>query len=159
MNTLLVYFSLEGNTKFIAEKIAKVINADVVSLTTSKAYPTEGFKKYFWGGKSVVFNDTPQLTTPPVDLTHYKSVIIGTPVWVGTYAPPIKTFINQNRISGKRVAFYACHGGGGAEKCFKNLRQALSDNIIIGEATFKDPQNDKEINASKAVEWALSLDL
>ena len=39
MSTLVVYFSFNGNTKMIAEKIAETINADVVELKTSKEYP------------------------------------------------------------------------------------------------------------------------
>lgn len=54
-STLVVYFSFDGNTKLIAEKIGETLNADVVELKTSKKYPTEGIGKYFWGGKSVVF--------------------------------------------------------------------------------------------------------
>ena len=40
MSTLVVYFSLDGNTKFIAETIAETINADMIELKTSKKYPT-----------------------------------------------------------------------------------------------------------------------
>lgn len=55
MSTLIVYFSLEGNTKFISEKISETISADIVSLNVIKKYPTEGFKKYFWGREKCYF--------------------------------------------------------------------------------------------------------
>lgn len=47
MSTLVVYFSFTGSTKFIAEKIAETMNADIAQLKTSKEYPADGFKKYF----------------------------------------------------------------------------------------------------------------
>lgn len=88
MSTLIVYFSLDGNTKFIAEKIAETINADIIELKTNKKYPTEGFGKYFWGGKSVIFGEKPKLTNNNIDLNLYDAIIIGTPVWAGSFTPP-----------------------------------------------------------------------
>ena len=50
MKNLVIYYSLEGNTKLIAENIAKKIDADILELKTKKEYHKTGFKKYFWGG-------------------------------------------------------------------------------------------------------------
>ena len=61
MKNLVVFYSLEGNTKFIASQIAKKVNADILELKTKKEYPNKGFKKYFWGGRSVLFNQKPEL--------------------------------------------------------------------------------------------------
>lgn len=47
MKNLVVFYSLEGNTKFIASQIAKKVNADILELKTKKEYPNKGFKKYF----------------------------------------------------------------------------------------------------------------
>lgn len=144
MSTLVVYFSFNGNTKMIAEKIAETINADVVELKTSKEYPTEGFRKYFWGGKSVIFGEEPELTNERIDLNRYDTIIIGTPVWAGSFAPPIKSFISQSKISGKRIALFASHGGGGAEKCFTRLKKVLPGNEFFGEIDFVEPKRKPE---------------
>lgn len=40
MKVAVVYFSLEGNTKYVAEKIAKVLDADMIQLIPVKEYPT-----------------------------------------------------------------------------------------------------------------------
>ncbi len=157
MSTLIVYFSLDGNTKFISEKISETINADIISLKTRKKYPTEGFKKYFWGGKSVILGDKPKLSNEHVDLNFYETIIIGTPVWSGTFAPPIKTFLSQYKIENKRVALFACHGAGQAEKCFRKIKEAIPKNEFVGEIDFVEPNRHPEESASKAVKWAESL--
>ncbi len=157
MSTLVVYFSFEGNTKFIAEKIAETISADIVELKTSKKYPAEGFGKYFWGGKSVIFGEKPKLINKRIDLKRYDVIIIGTPVWAGSFTPPIKSFISQYKIQGKRIALFACHGGGGAEKCFEKLKKALPGNEILCETDFIEPKKKPEENSSKAVRWAEGL--
>ncbi|WP_312694301.1 flavodoxin family protein [Caproiciproducens sp.] len=159
MSTLVVYFSFDGNTKFIAEKIAETISADVIELNTSKKYPTQGFRKYFWGGKSVIFGEKPKLTNEDIDLSRYETIMIGTPVWAGSYAPPVKSFISQYKIHGKRIALFASHGGNGAEKCFARLKEALPDNQFIGETAYVEPKKSPEESSAKALRWAKGLTL
>lgn len=157
MSTLVVYFSFTGSTKFIAEKIAETMNADIAQLKTSKEYPADGFKKYFFGGKSVIFGEKPDLVNEPIDWNRYDTIIIGTPVWAGSFAPPIKSFISQYKIRGKRIALFASHGGGGAKKCFAKLKKELSGNEFICEIDFVEPKKNREENTSKAVKWARSI--
>lgn len=157
MATLVVYFSFEGNTKLIAETIAETVGADLAELKTSKEYPKQGFQKFFWGGRSVLFGEKPELTNSPIDLSRYDTIMIGTPVWVGSFVPPLKTFLSKYRITGKRIALFACHGGGGAKKCMANIKAAIPENDFIGEIEFQDPRKKPEENAAKAVEWAKIL--
>lgn len=156
MRTLVVYFSFDGNTKFIAEKIAESLSADIIELKTSKKYPTEGFCKYFWGGKSVIFGEKPKLTNERIDLDLYETIIIGTPVWASSFAPPIKSFISQYKIQDKRIALFASHGGGGAEKCFIKLKEALSGNKFIGEKDYVEPKGKLE-SSEDVVRWTAGL--
>lgn len=157
MSTLVVYYSLDGNTQFIAEKVAGTISADIIGLKTGKKYPTEGFWKYFWGGKSVIFGEKPKLINESVDLNRYETIIIGTPVWAGSYTPPVKSFISQYKLEGKRIALFASHGGGGAEKCFAQLKKALPGNTFIGETDYAEPKKSPEESSAKAVGWAMGL--
>ncbi len=46
MNTLIVYYSPEGNTNYVAMKIADAIGADTLRLFTKKAYVDEGFSGF-----------------------------------------------------------------------------------------------------------------
>jgi len=155
-SALVVYFSFEGNTKLIAEKIGETLNADVIELKTSKKYPTEGIGKFFWGGKSVVFGDKPTLTNESIDLSHYDTIIIGTPVWAGSFAPPIRSFVNDYKIVNKKIAIFASHGGGGAAKCFAKLKEALPENKFVGEIAFVEPKKNPE-SIDSAAKWAAAL--
>lgn len=157
MKTLVVYFSFEGNTKLIAEKIAETLNADIMELQTSKNYPTGGLQKYLWGGRSVIFGEKPELVNKSIDLKQYEAILMGMPVWAGSFAPPVKSFISQYAIQGKRVGLFACHGGGGARKCFTKLKKELSGNEFIGEIDFVEPKKSPEANLTKAVKWARGL--
>lgn len=158
MSTLVVFYSLEGNTKYISEIIAKELNTDLLEIKTKMAYPTQGFKKYFWGVKSIIFKETPKFTNLNIDLSGYSNIILGTPIWGGTYAAPFNTFLKQYKFKGKKVALFACCGGGGTEKSFKSFKDILWDNEFVGDTSFVEPLRNKEESKKKAVEWAKSLE-
>ena len=67
MKTIIVYYSLEGNTDYAAGKIAGAIGADTLRISPKKAYPTGGFSKFFWGAKARSWERRPNLS--PMRLT------------------------------------------------------------------------------------------
>lgn len=160
MKTLVVFYSLEGNTKFIADVIAKHLQADTLELKTAKPFPIKGFKKFFKGGMSVVFKQKPKLDNKDIDLNPYDNIIIGTPVWAGSYSSPVNSFIKQYPFTGKKVGVFLCSGGGGVEKCCSNIKKALPGNSFIGEIDFVEPLKRGREEAFKAsVQWCENLSL
>ena len=126
MKTLIVYFSLEGNTKWAVEQIAAKLPADTLALVPKSAYPDKGFKKFLWGGKSALMKETPELESYIVDITQYERIIFATPIWAGTFAPPLRTFIQSEDLTGKEFALVACSGGGSPDKAFASLKALLN---------------------------------
>lgn len=158
MKTVIIFYSLGGYTKYISEILAKELNADLVELKTKNEYPPSGFRKYIWGGKTVILKKKPELTNDKIDLGPYENILIGTPVWARTYATPLGTFFSQYEVRGKNVAVFACHVGGGADRCFKKLRLELKDNHFISQTDFVNPlMKNKDKSSKKAVSWAKSL--
>ena len=76
MKNLVIFYSLEGNTRLIANTIAKSINADILEVRTKKKYQDKGFRKYFFGGKDVLFKVKPQLEE--IDKNRIRKVRIYT---------------------------------------------------------------------------------
>lgn len=158
MHILVVYYSMDGNTKWIAEGLAKELGADLAELKLKKEFPREGFQKYFRAGGSAYFKACPKLKNPKIDTSRYEMMVLGMPIWAGNCASPINTFLKQNRLSGKKIACFACHAGGGAEKCFARLRRKLAGNKIVGEIDFCSPLTNEKMKAmEKAVAWARQL--
>ncbi|URZ03122.1 flavodoxin family protein [Clostridium felsineum] len=156
MKNLIVFYSLEGHTRFIANIIESIVKADLLELKPEKEVPKTGFKKYLWGGKSAIFKEKPTLKNKIPDIKEYDNIIIGTPVWAGTYAPPVNTFIADTLIKGKNIAFFACHGGGDAKKCFDKLTEELKDNTVLGTIDFKEPTDEDKENITKEIEKWIS---
>lgn len=100
MRTAIVYYSMSGNTKYVADKIADGIKdlgeVDIIKIEPKKAFPDKGAKKFFWGGKSAVMGETPALEPYEFSIEKYDRIIFGTPVWASTFVYPFRTFINEN---------------------------------------------------------------
>ncbi len=152
MKTAIVYYSMSGNTTYVAEKLASALNADLIPLVPVKAYPDSGFKKFFWGGKSAVMGEKPKLEPYTFDTAAYDLVILGAPVWAGTFAPPLRTFIHEQRdaLQGKRLAaFFCCSGGPG--KVLEKLRAYLEvqperELILIDPKDKPSPETNKTLD-------------
>lgn len=145
MKTLVVYYSLEGNTEYVAEQIKEATGADLLKLVPKKAYHDKGFAKFFWGGKSAIMAEKPALEAYDVDLTAYERIIFGFPVWASTFTPPIRTFIEDNKdgLKGKKLAAFACQSGSGAEKAFAKLAKTVGIDDFEKKAIFIDPKAKK----------------
>lgn len=153
MKNALVYYSLNGNTAYAAERIAKKLGAELISIEPEKAYPDKGLKKFFHGGKSALKNETPKLKPYRFDGENYERIIFGTPVWASNIAPPLRSFIKENGASleGKRFAAFVCLSGSGAVKAMDKLKACLGVNELEAELALIDPkdkpqdENDKRI--------------
>ena len=141
MKVAIVYYSQSGNADFVANGIAKHLDADLIRIEPSKAYPDKGFKKFFWGGKSAVMGETPKLIPYKFDAKKYDTVILGYPVWASTFAPPIRTFVADNKeaLQSKKIAAFATSSGGAAEKSFVKLTALLKTENLAATLSLVDP--------------------
>ena len=147
---LIVYYSLEGNTQFAAEKIAAELGCGTLRLSPEKAYPTGKVTKFLWGGKSAVMAETPALEPYDFDAAKYDRIVFGFPVWASNIAPPLRTFIRDNDLKGKKFAAFACQAGNGAGKAFEKLSGLLGASldetlVLIDPKARPDAQNDRKI--------------
>ena len=138
-NTAIVYYSLDGNTDRIAKRIAEKTGATLVRLEPKRAYPRKGLKKFFIGGRDAIFGAEPELKDPLPDFAPCKNVVIGTPVWASRPAPPVTAFLKRAKLGGKRIALFACSGGGSAETCLNKMEALLRGNTIAVRASFVNP--------------------
>lgn len=132
-----VYYSLDGHTHFVVEKIKERLACTVIRLRLQKEFSTEHtFLKYFWAGKSSVFHEKPVLKNPKMDLDSYDTLIIATPVWAGNLSSPVRSFLASRSFDGKRVFLVATNSGGSFKKCFATMEKLLPTATIIRETGF-----------------------
>lgn len=153
MKILVVYYSLEGHTKSLAEAIAKETGAELLRIEPKKDIPTTGFGKYLKGGSQVVRKVQPELMPVETDPTEYDLLFIGSPVWAGQYAPALRTFLNQWQLQDKKIALFVSHRGAKGTSLVR-LAYSLSGNEILDQKDFFEKADDYPASAG---EWAAQI--
>lgn len=151
-----VYYSMSGNTEYVAKHISENMDVDLIKIVPKKAYRDKGFTKFIWGGKSAVMGEKPALENYEFDDTKYDCVIIGTPVWASTFVPPIRTFVNDNKdkLIDKKIAVFISYSGGGAEKAIEKLKEYIGIDDFEAELILIDPKDkESEENIKKIKEF------
>jgi len=131
---LVVCFSLTGNTRLVAKTMAKEINADYAEIVPLKQYPLRGAYLYIKGGKEAVFKSEPALEEGTVRYEDYDLIIVGTPVWAGTMAPPLRTFLKSPALRGKKLFLFCTHGSGPGS-CLRDMRE-IAQGEVVGDCDF-----------------------
>ncbi len=78
---MIIYYSLTGNTKSIAEKIRKKTGGDVFEIQTVRAYPPEYSATTEEAKRELQTGDLPALKKNPPDMSSYDLILVGSPVW------------------------------------------------------------------------------
>ncbi|MBQ7235177.1 MAG: NAD(P)H-dependent oxidoreductase [Kiritimatiellae bacterium] len=111
------------NTATVAQWIAKHAGATLFVLEMAEPYPEPYFSTLKAAYKDFKAGTLPALKDIP-DLDGYDVVFLGSPIWYGTYAMPVGTFLKANPLAGKTVAPFCTHGGGGAGRFAADLQKA-----------------------------------
>ena len=153
MKNLIVYYSYEGNTEEIVKGMQDVIKADVLKLVPKKEKKTKSLFRFVWGGIQVYMTKKPELEEYNIDLSKYDNIIIGSPCWFGTFAPPINTFLLDNKLENKNIYLLVCNGGN-LRNTWKNYKELLKENKIVSTLDLIYPiKNGIEEAKNEANEW------
>lgn len=153
MKNLIVYYSYEGNTEGLVKGLESEIEADVLKLSPKNEKKTKSLFRFVWGGIQVYMTKKPELEEYKIDLSEYENIIIGSPCWFGTYAPPVNTFLSENKIEGKNIYLFVCNGGN-LRNTWKNYEDALKGNRIVSKLDLLYPiKNGIESAKEKTNKW------
>lgn len=121
---LVTYYSQTSNTKAVAEEIAKKLGADIEEIVAVNPYDGDFNATIERGLKELEQGILPEIKPIAADISKYDVVFIGFPVWFGTYAPPISTFLENADLSGKKIFPFCTFGSGGLESSTADLAKA-----------------------------------
>ena len=125
MKKAVVFYSLSGNTQAAAKEIAEGIGADLIELKLVKPFPTEKSKQLALGGMQAMFGMKPAIQELSKNIKEYDVLILGTPIWAGTIAAPVHSFLNKYQVLDKIVAVFTFSGGGANKRCIAKLSKRL----------------------------------
>ena len=150
MRTVIVFYSLFGMTKTVAEKLAIDLWFDLVEIKT------ENEIKKFNLGSLLAMTIRGKLNLPqrlmPIDaeLSEYDCIIFGIPWFYGQCANPMRMFIKQFKVVNKNVGYFIV-GNKPAHKAHDELKLFLKNNIVFLATSFNDigPDFDNAIHRLK----------
>lgn len=153
-NTVVLYYSLEGTTKKVAEYIARQIGADIAEVKPLKEIKAKGFLKYVLGGGQVIWKKKPALKPLTVNLEDYDTVLLGTPIWAGTLTPPILSLLERGYLKNKKIAYFYCHKGGADQAVEKAQALIEKHNAFISAFSCANVVENWENLQERVLAWA-----
>ena len=121
---LVLYYSQTGNTKAVAQEIANKLGADIEEITMVDPYDPDFQATIDRCKKDQEQGVLPEIQPVKADIANYDVIFLGYPVWFGTYAPPVTSFLNNADFSGKKIVPFCTFGSGGLESSVKDLAVA-----------------------------------
>lgn len=129
MKTLILFYSYSGNTRKVAEIIAAKLGCDLAEIETVKPYPSNYNAVVEQAKHEVKSGFEPETRPLSLNPDDYDTIILGTPAWWYTFAPPLKTALSAYNWNGKTVYPFVTHGGGPGAT-LKNIGSACKGAII-----------------------------
>lgn len=120
---LVLYYSLTSNTQVVAQEIATRLEADIEPIIALNPYDTAYNATIARSLAEREQGITPEIKPLQANLDDYDLIFIGYPVWFGTYASPVITFLTNTDLSGKRIVPFCTFGSGGLESSVAHMAE------------------------------------
>jgi flavodoxin len=116
-DVLVVYYSRDGHTRLVAQKLAEKFGADIEALVDQKKRTGPA------GNTDAGIDARAGKMTLLAPLIHkpdgYAVILIGTPGWFGNVTPAVRTFIKTHDLSGKKIGLFGTSHLTGIENALK----------------------------------------
>ena len=156
--TLVVYFSAQGHTEEVAQKIAENLDADIFEIVPVDEYTSDDLDWTDSNSRVSREHDDESLrnvelvSTSVENWDSYDTVLIGYPIWWGIAAWPVDTFVKANDFTEKTVIPFCTSSSSGLGQSGRLLEEdANSGNWLEGHR-FRSNPSDSDINS-----WTDSL--
>lgn len=149
--TLVVYFSAQGHTEEVAQKIANNLGADIFELEPVDEYSsddldwTDSNSRVSQEHEDESLRNIELVSTSVENWDSYDTVLIGYPIWWGIAAWPVDTFVKSNAFTGKTVIPFCTSSSSGLGNSGDLLaEEANSGNWLDGQR-FRSNPSDSDI--------------
>lgn len=122
MKMLVAYYSRTGHTERLAQEIAARCEADIDRIRDD-GVDRSGLWGYLCSGWQAARSAAPAIQRANKNPSDYDLVVIGTPVWNWSLAPPVRTYARRHADQFKQVAFFCTEGGSGDSRVFDELQR------------------------------------
>ena len=155
---IVLYFSIYGTTKRVAEKIAKVTGADIMEIEPKVSY--DGNRDHYnalaeYAKKEHDMNQRPEIKNS-INIEEYDTVFIGYPMWWYTFPMIIYTLFEKYNFEGKTIVPFNTHLGSRDGGTYKTI-QELAPKAIVLEGLPVDMHNAEKGDLNQVDKWIQSI--
>ena len=145
---LVAYFSATGNTRRVAQNLAKAVDADIYEIKPAKPYSDADLD---WTNKSsrssvemADHSSRPEMIKDDFSVKDYETIYLGFPIWWYIAPTIVNTFLEKHDFSNKKIILFATSGGSGFGRTIDNIKTSVSDSTKVIEG--------KVLNSNSSVE-------
>ena len=159
-NNLVLYFSVYGTAKKVAEEIGRQTDADVVEIIP--AVPYDSNRDHYSALARLAKKEHDEDQRPAIKneivIDGYENIFIGYPMWWYTFPMILYTLFDRYDFSGKTIIPFNTHMGSGDGGTYSTIQKLEPDAKVLQGLPIE--MNDAETGASTAVKnWLKSLNL
>ena len=153
---LVVYFSLSGRTRDIAERIQAKTGADIYEIKTAEEIKA-GPLLYLKSRSDLKNGAYPELYGDMPDMSGYDVVFVGSPVWWYTASTPLMAFLEKTDFKGGKVVPFSTQGSNTGAFLEDFVKMAKNANVT-GYRSFNNmgKEHDKAVD-NKISAWLNGL--
>ena len=134
-NNLIAYYSRSGNTGKIADLIQNAVGGNLFEIQPEIAYPGSYKATVDQAKKEIRSGFKPPLKSKLEQIETYDIIFVGSPNWWSTIAPPVASFLTDYDFSGKVIAPFCTHGGGGSGHMVEDITKLCPQSTLLPSLT------------------------
>lgn len=154
-HVLVAYFSAQGHTKALAEKVAKATGGTLFQIEPSQPYTEadlDGWNESARGTRESKDRSTrPGIRNKVDGFEKYDTIYLGFPIWWFTAPTIINTFLESYDTSGKVIIPFATSGGSDYGDTEKDLK------VSAPNSTFRPGKVLNNATDSQVTEWVKTV--
>ena len=133
---LVLYASRTNNTERVAQLIQATLDCDMLEVEPQEPYDNDYNAMLERAQEKLAAirqGNFPPVKTSMENFDDYDIVFVGYPIWYGSMATPMQTFLHTHasKLAGKRIALFATSGSSGISASVSEARSLCPDATII----------------------------
>lgn len=133
---LVLYASRTNNTERVAQLIQTTLDCDILEVEPQTPYNSDYNTMLSRAQDELAAirqGNFPPVKTSIENFDDYDIVFVGYPIWYGSMATPMQTFLHSHasKLAGKRIALFATSGSSGISTSVNEARSLCLDATII----------------------------
>jgi len=145
LSNLVLYFSVYGTAKAVAEEIARQTGADLVEIEPAVPYDSNraNYNALAAYAKKKHDEDMRPAIKNEIDITNYDTTFIGYPMWWYTFPMIIYTLFDKYDFSSKTIVPFNTHEGSGDGGTYDEIREFEPNATVLEGFNVRGSKADK----------------